>query len=152
MRAGRCRGRHGARACSCEMGNLYRFSEPIILLSLARLGRAHGYQLAQEAQGLAVTHAGLDTGVIYRTLRRLEDAGRVASAWDTMGGGPARRAYVLTDSGWEHLSEWAQVLGDVADSLSELRGHCARMASTRTAGGGARAARSGRRNRGVEST
>jgi PadR family transcriptional regulator PadR len=112
------------------MGNLYRFAEPIVLLVIARLGEAHGYQIAQEAEGVAVTHAGLDSGIIYRTLRSLEAAGRVASRWDTSGSGPARRVYVLTESGVQHLREWAQVLGDVSASLQVLTYSCQKAAQS----------------------
>jgi poly-beta-hydroxybutyrate-responsive repressor len=106
------------------MGNLYRFAEPVMLLAIARLGEAHGYQIAQEAEGMAVTHAGLDSGIIYRTLRRLEAAGRVVSQWDTSGAGPARRVYVLTETGRQHLREWAQVLEAVTASLQALTRNC----------------------------
>jgi PadR family transcriptional regulator PadR len=115
------------------MGNLYRFAEPILLLAIARLGGAHGYQLAQEAQRMAVTHAGLDGGIIYRTLRRLEAAGRVRSSWDTSGSGPARRVYVLTDSGKQHLEEWAEVLKTVTKSLQTLTRNCEHAAAAPTA-------------------
>jgi len=114
--------------CTCEMGNLYRFAEPIVLLAVTQLGEAHGYQIAQQAEGMAVTHAGLDSGIIYRTLRRLEAAGRVKSSWDTSGPGPARRVYVLTGSGVEHLGEWAVVLKDVAASLQALGQGCSQPA------------------------
>lgn len=106
------------------MGNLYRFAEPVMLLVIARLGEAHGYQIAQEAEGMAVTHAGLDSGIIYRTLRSLEADGRVVSRWDTSGPGPARRVYVLTESGMQHLGEWAQVLEAVTASLQVLTRNC----------------------------
>jgi PadR family transcriptional regulator PadR len=102
------------------MGNLYRFCEPIVLLTLAKLGTAHGYQIAAEAEPYTVTHAGLDGAAIYRTLRRLEATECVTSSWDTTGGGPARRVYTLTPRGWEHLAEWAEVMGSVASSVSEL--------------------------------
>ena len=127
----RCCHRYGQEhegPCSCEMGNLYRFAEPIVLLTIAQLGEAHGYHIAQEAEKIAVTHAGLDSGVIYRTLRRLETSGRVRSSWDTSGDGPARRVYVLTESGVQHLGEWAQVLGDIAGSLQVLARDCQRAA------------------------
>lgn len=127
MPRGRCCHRHihdRSQVCSCEMGNLYRFAEPIVLLALSRLGEAHGYQIAQEAERLAVTHAGLDSAVVYRTLRRLEEAGRVSSAWDTSGPGPARRIYRLTESGREHLAEWAVVLEQLASTLQSLAQGC----------------------------
>jgi len=123
--------RHGNEGpCSCEMGNLYRFAEPLMLLVIARLGKAHGYQIAQEAEGMAVTHAGLDSGIIYRTLRRLEAAGRVSSRWDRSGPGPARRVYVLTKSGMQHLREWAHVLEAVTASLQALTHNCRRAAQS----------------------
>ena len=119
--------RHGQQAghpCTCEMGNLYRFAEPILLLAIAQLGEAYGYKIAQNAAGMAITHAGLDGGVIYRTLHRLEIAGRIRSSWDTSGTGPARRVYVLTESGLTHLGEWSQVLKEVAASLQVLAQEC----------------------------
>ena len=128
-----CHRRRGAGPgpCSCEMGNLYRYCEPIVLLTLARLGHAHGYQVAQAAEPLAVTHAGLDNTVVYQTLRRLEDSGYVISSWETGGRGPARRIYTLTDTGHEHLREWAAVLEPLAASLDRLARDC-RAASDRT--------------------
>ncbi len=102
------------------MGNLYRFTEPIVLLVLARRGTAHGYQIAAEAEPLAVTHAGIDGAAVYRTLRRLETTGCVTSAWDTTGGGPARRVYTLTDRGLEHLGEWVEVLASISSSLNSI--------------------------------
>jgi len=106
------------------MGNLYRFAEPIVLLTIARLGDAHGYQIAQEAEKLAITHAGLDRGVIYRTLRQLEEMGRLVSRWDTSGQGPARRVYVLTEFGIQHLREWGQVIKGLTNSLQILARNC----------------------------
>jgi len=121
MRQRHChRGGRGERPCSCEMGNLYRFCEPIVLLTLAKLGTAHGYQIAAEAEPYAVTHAGLDGAAIYRALRRLEATKCVTSSWDTGGGGPARRVYTLTDRGREHLAEWAEVLEAIASSVEVL--------------------------------
>jgi PadR family transcriptional regulator PadR len=123
-------GQGNAGPCSCEMGNLYRFAEPVVLLVIARLGEAYGYRIAQEAEGMAVTHAGLDSGIIYRTLRSLEAVGRVVSRWDTSGSGPARRVYVLTESGMQHLGEWAQVLEAVTASLQVLTRNCQKAAQS----------------------
>ena len=110
----------GGKPCSCEMGNLYRFTEPIVLLALARLGTAHGYQIASEAEPMAVTHAGVDGAAVYRALRRLESTQCVTSKWDTDGAGPARRIYSLTPRGWEHLGEWVDVLGSISSGLGKL--------------------------------
>jgi len=122
-RARRC-GKEGPGVCSCEMGNFYRFAEPIVLVSIARLGQAYGYSIAQEAQKMAVTHAGLDTGVIYRTLHRLEMSEMVVSAWDTAEGRTARRVYTLTSGGRTHIAEWAEVLGRTVSSLEAIQKAC----------------------------
>ncbi|MDD4587125.1 MAG: helix-turn-helix transcriptional regulator [Heliobacteriaceae bacterium] len=123
MPRGKCCNR-GNRPCSCEMGNLYRFTEPIVLACLARLGISHGYQIAQAAESLAVTHAGLDVPAVYRVLRRLENNGYVQSTWDTSRSGPARREYVVTSAGLEHLDEWTVVLGDYLASLNGVLAEC----------------------------
>jgi PadR family transcriptional regulator, regulatory protein PadR len=120
------------RPCSCEMGNIYRFTEPIVLLAIAKLGEAHGYQIAQEAEQLAVTHAGLDAGAVYRALRRLEENGHAASHWETSGEGPARRVYMLTTSGLQHLNEWIDVLESLTRSLYDLTSHCRKAAAMAT--------------------
>ncbi len=125
------------------MGNLYRFCEPIVLLTLARLGEAHGYQLASEADSRAVTHSGLDGAAVYRVLRRLEANGHVTSRWDTAGSGPARRLYSLTPSGHQHLAEWVQVMEDVRGALGALLSESRKAvanAASRSASGATRSA------------
>ncbi len=120
----KCCRRQQNKPCTCEMGNLYRFVEPIVLICLARLGTAHGYQIAQEAQQLAVTHAGVDVGAVYRTLRKLDERGFVSSEWETENSGPSRRLYTLTDSGRSHLGQWSAVLQEFMESLAEVVTHC----------------------------
>lgn len=102
----------------------------MVLLALAKLGTAHGYQIAAEAQNLAVAHAGLDNGIVYRILRRLEKAGRLISTWDVPGRGPARRVYTVTPLGWKHLQDWAVVLEQLANSLRRLADQCRTIQSS----------------------
>ncbi|MDQ7825374.1 MAG: helix-turn-helix transcriptional regulator [Candidatus Eremiobacteraeota bacterium] len=125
----RCR-REGTGVCSCEMGNLYRFVEPIVLTSIARCGEAHGYSIAQKANELAVTHAGLDMGAVYRTLHRLELSSMVVSAWSTAGGGAARRIYRLTPRGERHIIEWAEVIDRTIGALSAVSAACRQVIVT----------------------
>jgi PadR family transcriptional regulator, regulatory protein PadR len=120
----------GQHPCSCEMGNIYRFAEPIVLLAIAKLKEAHGYQISQEAEQLAVTHAGLDAGAIYRVLRRLEENGHVESRWETTGEGPARRVYTLNATGLQHLNEWVDVLEELTRSLYDLTSQCRKATVT----------------------
>lgn len=118
MQRGRCV-RHGAqRPCTCAMGNLYRFVEPVVLYLLERQGPSHGYELAGALNEHALTDSEIDKGALYRTLQRLETFGHVKSLWDTSGAGPARHVYEITQTGRVHLREWAVVLANLSESMA----------------------------------
>ena len=106
--------------CTCAMGNLYRFVEPVVLLLLKKKGRSYGYDLGNELQAHALTDAAIERAALYRTLRTLEGNGNVVSEWETERGGPARRGYKLTRQGEDHLKEWAAVVDHVAKSMSRF--------------------------------
>lgn len=113
--------RHGKDyPCSCGMGNLYRFVEPVVLLLLKMKGTSYGYDLAADMEGHALTDTTIEKGVLYRTLRRLESNGNVKSEWESEGHGPARRIYKLTRQGEEHLEEWADVLEHLSKSMTRF--------------------------------
>ena len=113
--------RHGAgHPCSCAMGNLYRFLEPVLLFLLKSKGRSYGYQLASQLKEFALTDADVEIAALYRTLRQLELNSCVTSEWDVDHNGPARRVYALTPRGQEHLQEWIVVLGHMAKSMSRF--------------------------------
>jgi PadR family transcriptional regulator PadR len=134
-----CR-RHGrAYPCTCAMGNLSRFVEPIVLLLLKKKGHSYGYDLAGALQEHALTDAKIERAALYRTLRQLERNGNVVSEWDVETGGPARRIYKLTPRGERHLDEWATVLEHVSKSMS----HFVKAAHTLKTAGSARSAKAG---------
>lgn len=113
--------RHGEdHPCTCAMGNLYRFVEPVVLLLLKTKGRSYGYDLAGDFKEHALTDAEIERAALYRTLRQLEMNGNVASEWETDGAGPARRVYKLTPQGERHLEEWASVLEHVSKSMARF--------------------------------
>ena len=118
MPRGEC-SRHNV-PCTCAMGHLYRFVEPVLLLMLAEKGRSYGYDLSNDLARYAFTDAEIERAALYKTLRRLEKYGYVTSDWDVDEPGPARRVYALTTSGKRHLQEWAEVLGKVAESMSRF--------------------------------
>ena len=105
-------------ACTCGMGNLYRFVEPVVLLLLKKKVCSYGYDLSGELQQHALTDAQIERAALYRTLRNLEMNGNVKSGWETNQGGPARRVYKLTAKGERHLEEWASVLDHVSKSMA----------------------------------
>jgi len=116
--------RHGSnQPCTCAMGNLYRFVEPVVLLLLKKKGRSYGYDLSTDLQEHALTDAEIERAALYRTLRQLEMNGNVKSEWETDGSGPARRVYRLTARGEQHLEEWATVLDHVSKSMTRFVRH-----------------------------
>jgi len=102
------------------MGNLYRFTEPVVLLLLKLKGRSYGYDLAAALPQYALTDAEIERGALYRTLRQLEANGNVVSEWELTDSGPARRVYRLTPQGEKHLEEWAAVLEHVSRSMAHF--------------------------------
>ena len=107
----------GQHPCTCAMGNLYRFVEPVLLYLLKRKGRSYGYELANEVRAHAFTDAEIEVAALYRTLRQLEQNDCVISEWDVKGNGPARRVYKLTPRGEEHLGEWLTVLRHMSGAM-----------------------------------
>lgn len=113
--------RHGKdHPCSCGMGNLYRFIEPVVLHLLQIKGRSCGYTLCSDLREHSLTDAEIDKAALYRTLRQLEANGNVKSAWEMGDGGPARRVYHLTKKGEAHLEEWAAVLDHLSKSMNRF--------------------------------
>ncbi|MDF2628031.1 MAG: PadR family transcriptional regulator [Symbiobacteriaceae bacterium] len=120
MPRGCCRGHAPGQACTCSLGNLYRFVEPVLLYLLKSKGSAHGYELMTALAAHSLTDATTDSAVTYRTLRQLELAGMVASTWDLSGTGPARRRYQLTEAGEERLRLWVQMLEQLSGSMTRF--------------------------------
>ncbi len=113
--------RHAGRhPCTCAMGNLYRFVEPVLLFLLRRKGRSYGYELANELQQYALTDAEVEIAALYKTLRQLEQNDCVTSTWDVEGSGPARRVYALTPRGEKHLGEWVAVLDNMSKAMTRF--------------------------------
>ena len=117
MPRGHCNRHAGERPCTCAMGNLYRFIEPVVLFVLQQKGPAYGYELGGSLKNHALTDNEIDCWALYRTLQRLEAMGHVTSSWDTSGTGPARHIYSITESGKQHLREWCVVLAQLARSM-----------------------------------
>lgn len=113
--------RHGRNhPCTCAMGNIYRFVEPVLLLMLHDKGSSYGYDLSTHLEQYALTDAQIERAVLYRTLRQLEANGYVRSSWEVSEPGPARRVYSLTKDGLQHLREWGEVLGKLGAGMSKF--------------------------------
>ncbi len=73
-----------------------RFLRPLLLLSLLRVGRSHGYELAESVRGFGLT---VDMAGVYRELRSMEQRNMLDSGWEPSKDGPERRVYELTAVG-----------------------------------------------------
>jgi PadR family transcriptional regulator, regulatory protein PadR len=110
----------GKKRCSCRCGCEVRgFIQPRLLLLLAKKA-SHGYELMEALRAIPGAENLADPGMLYRTLRRLEEAEVVHSAWDTAGCGPARRVYELTEIGREHLEAWTSEIRKTRTHLGEF--------------------------------
>lgn len=101
---GRHHREHMGSHCFPPVGRVRGFAQPWLLLLLSRKP-THGYELMEQL-GQDEDTPDVDPGLLYRTLRQLEEDGLVRSSWDTAGAGPARRVYEITDEGIEYLHAW----------------------------------------------
>ncbi|HMJ00112.1 MAG TPA: helix-turn-helix transcriptional regulator [Gaiellaceae bacterium] len=95
---------------------LERFTEPAVLLVL-RDNPGHGYELLVELQTL-MPNERIDMGNLYRILRSLEREGLVTSTWDEEAPGPAKRVYVITQSGRRVLAQWVEAFKKIEQQIS----------------------------------
>jgi PadR family transcriptional regulator PadR len=100
-----CTGRRARWRGRARGHRIRRFVEPCLLLLLHQ-GDSHGYDLLERLQDFGLGEEKVDSSVVYRYLRAMEERDFVTSAWDTEGAGPPRRVYRLTSEGDEYLAWW----------------------------------------------
>jgi PadR family transcriptional regulator PadR len=115
-RGRRCR--RGWKAGAWAQG-INRFVEPCLLLLLHR-GDSHGYDLLERLKEFGFAEDSVDSSVVYRYLRAMEDRGFVTSTWDTEGGGPSRRVYRLASEGDQYLAWWIGGLRETRNVLDRF--------------------------------
>ena len=93
---------------------------PSLLLMLAEK-EAHGYELYEQLASLGFDPECLDSSIIYRDLRDMEEMGLIGSKWDDEESkGPKRRVYRILDEGKIRLGEWIENLGSIQDQINKL--------------------------------
>ena len=98
---------------------MWGFLQPCLLLLLAESPK-HGYSLMDELSRRNLLGGDVDVGNLYRTLRRMEMAGMVESAWSEAGDGPHKRTYSITPRGTEMVRNFAGVLEERTASLNRF--------------------------------
>ncbi len=96
-----------------------RFLRAFLLLFLAE-GETHGYELIEKLKEIGVKYETYEFGYVYKTLRNMEKEGLLSSRWNVKEKGAAKRIYRITEKGLQSLDEWAQVLGNIRDSLNSF--------------------------------
>ena len=107
------RGGRGQGACPRRIDRLLESC----LLLLLHCDEAHGYELLDGLKQFGFEQSPVDSSTVYRMLRGLEERGFVTSRWDTGGGGPARRLYLITEEGDRYLSWWVDDLRETDQVL-----------------------------------
>jgi DNA-binding PadR family transcriptional regulator len=97
-----------------------RMLEPALLL-LLHYGPAHGYTLLEQLSQFNL--GDLDSSLVYRALRDMEERAWVTSDWDEeQAQGPPRRVYRLTALGDEVLGWHTQELQEARGMIDSLLG------------------------------
>jgi len=95
-----------------------RMLKPALLL-LLHYSPAHGYTLLEQLGEFGL--GDMDSSMIYRALRDMEEKGWVTSTWDQeQAQGPPRRVYCLSTVGDEVLAVWAQDLEEARRRIGHL--------------------------------
>src|SRR5207244_7204147 len=87
------------------------------VLLVHRDSPGHGYELLEQLQELMPGDR-VDMGNLYRVLRSLEREGLVASTWRDELPGPAKRTYVLTESGRRVLDQWVAAFRKIEQQIA----------------------------------
>lgn len=95
------------------------------LLLLLAESPNYGYGLAAKLDELGL--ANVDSGKVYRALRRMNAEGLVESWWEP-GAGPARRRYAVTEAGAAFLDECASTVAASTRSLGDFLARQRRVA------------------------
>ncbi|MBM4089702.1 MAG: PadR family transcriptional regulator [Planctomycetes bacterium] len=106
--------------CPCTGYSLDRLIQPAILVVLAEQP-LHGYGIAERIGRLCVFgECKPDVSGVYRFLKEMESRGMVTFSWQKPQGGPARKAYQITDSGRRCLQQWIETLKNYRHGISLL--------------------------------
>jgi PadR family transcriptional regulator, regulatory protein PadR len=100
-----------------------------LLLAVLESGPRHGYAVIEALRDGSNGALDLPTGTVYPALHRLERAGLIDSDWETVSG-RRRRAYKLTRSGRQALSDQRAVWDQFSTAVTALLAKRPRRATT----------------------
>ena len=92
-----------------QRGGRRMLLRPSLLLLLAEK-ESHGYELYDKLAEFGFDPDCLDSSIIYRDLRDMEEQGLITSAWDENSKGPRKRVYRISEEGSQTLQDWIRKL------------------------------------------
>ena len=84
-------------------------------------GDSHGYELMDQLQPIGFDPECMDSSIVYRDLRDMEEMGLIQSTWDDDSKGPKRRVYQIKDEGLSILGGWLDSLDQVRNQIEALQ-------------------------------
>lgn len=105
------------QSCSCIGSNLDKLLQPMILTILSGQ-EGHGYAIIQaleEMEGAKVDKAGA-----YRTLKILEERGKISSYWLDSEDKQKKRIYQITEDGKDCLQNWIETLNNYKMKMDRI--------------------------------
>ena len=106
--------------CACKGAFLERFVQPSILMFLSR-ENLHGFSILKKLEKSKIAdYSDVDPTGLYRTLKKMESAGLLVSAWDMESGAQPRRIYQITEEGRQCLASWEKTLKVYAATIGSL--------------------------------
>lgn len=93
------------------------------LLFILIEGEGHGYWLAEKLKDFGFQEDEVNASTLYRNLRKMEKEGFIESTWKEGDQGPAKRVYVLTESGRESLDFRVGHLSERIKRIEKLVDH-----------------------------
>ena len=93
-----------------EVQNLAKNCNELLILSILKPGKKHGYQIALEIEERSENTFRFNHGTLYPILHKLEKESLIKGTWKQEGPKRKRKYYQLTAKGnkyaLSHLSEW----------------------------------------------
>ncbi len=87
----------------CKIGR----HAPAFILLILSLGPNHGLGILNKMEEISPGHR-LDTAVIYRDLKKLEQEKCICSEWLDSDAGPKKKVYHITESGTKELTNYKE--------------------------------------------
>ncbi len=99
-----------------------RFLEVSLLLALKE-GPMHGYGLVERIEPFGFPAEELNSGPLYRALRKMEQEILITGKWHKGEQGPRKRVYTLTQNGEEALKKWIDILAFRKEMIEKVLTH-----------------------------